>query len=234
MSVPSLFGEGERAVVRVLVGKTIVEQDAPALARLRETYARVVVDIGTGDGRFVLRGAREEPDALYVGVDAVADNMVATAQKARKKPAKGGASNTLFVVSAIEQLPDVFDGWADALHVGYPWGSLLRAFVAPDPEVLERIVRIAKPGAQIFVRLNQSVFDDGEYMTRLELPPFDPTRLAATLGSVGFEVESAEVLAGDVGERTTWERRLVAGSHRKTYAIRGVRSEAMAKSAPAT
>lgn len=223
MSARSRFGDRVGAVVRVLVGKTIVEQDEHALDRLRSSYARVVVDVGTGDGRFVLRGAREEPEALFVGIDAVGDNMVATAQKARKKAAKGGASNTLFVVSAIEQLPKVFDGWADALHVGYPWGSLLRAFVAPDQDVLERIVRIAKPGAEISVRLNQSVFEDSEYMTRLELPPFEPSRLAATLGAVGFEVESAEVLAGDSGDRTTWERRLVAGSHRKTYAIRGVR-----------
>ncbi|MEQ8280336.1 MAG: methyltransferase domain-containing protein [Deltaproteobacteria bacterium] len=213
-------------MVRVLVGKTIVEQDGPALERLRADYARVVMDVGTGDGRFVLRGARDDSDALHIGIDAVGDNMVATAQKARKKPGKGGAPNAMFVVSAIEQLPEVFDGWADALHVGYPWGSLLRAFVAPDRDVLDRIVRLAKPGGAIFVRLNQSVFDDAEYMTRLELPPFDPSRLGEALVDVGFEVQSAEVLAGDSGERTTWERRLVAGSHRRTYAIKGVRAEA--------
>lgn len=213
-------------MVRILVGKTIVEQEAEALERLRAPYGRVVIDLGTGDGRFALRGAREEPESLYLAIDAVADNMIPTAQKARKKPGKGGAPNALFVVSSIEQLPPVFDGWADELHVGYPWGSLLAAFVEPDVALLTRIFALARPGAAVHIRLNYSVFEDAEYMTRLELPPFDAERSLDALRAAGLSIGVAEIIAGDSGERSTWERRLVAGSHRKTYRVEAVREPA--------
>lgn len=203
--------------MRILVGKNVVETDGEALTRLVDDHDRVVIDVGTGDGRFVLRGAQEHPKTLYVGFDPVADNMIPTAQKARKKPAKGGVQNALFVVSSLEQLPDDLNGLADEVHVGYPWGSLLAAFVEPRSEWLARIYKLAKPGAPVHVRLNQSVFDDEPYMGRLGLPTFDRERLLTALRELGT-VENVELVAGGT-EHSSWERKLVAGSNRKTLVI---------------
>src|ERR1051326_8034179 len=81
-------------------------------------YVRVVVDLGTGDGRTVLRRARKSPDMLVVGVDASAD---ALQDASRKAP-----PNALFLVAdAIEALR-TFEGHVDELRITLPWGSLLR------------------------------------------------------------------------------------------------------------
>jgi len=208
--------------MRIVRGRKVVTDDGAFFA---QPHARVVVDVGTGDGRFVYRSAREHPDALWVGVDPVAEAMRESSSKSRRKPAKGGAPNALFVVASIEQLPSELFGVADEITVNYPWGSLLAAVATPVPESLAALVSLGKPGACLRVLLNYSVFEDEDYMTRLGLPPFNEAaveaRLAPALAAVGMSVTHHELRDGPVGEHTSWERRLVAGSRRRTLVIEG-------------
>jgi 16S rRNA (adenine(1408)-N(1))-methyltransferase len=60
-------------------------------------YRRVLVDLGTGDGRHVLARARKAPEALVIGVDANAAGMVDASRKQ--------VPNALFVVAAAEHPP---------------------------------------------------------------------------------------------------------------------------------
>jgi 16S rRNA (adenine(1408)-N(1))-methyltransferase len=87
----------------------------------------VIVDIGTGDGRFVYQTARENPAKFYVGIDANSRPLEKISMKATRRPAKGGAPNLMFVQAAIEDLPDELNDAADEIHIHFPWGSLLRA-----------------------------------------------------------------------------------------------------------
>src|SRR4029077_6174969 len=90
--------------------------------------------------------ARRRPDALVVGVDAGPDAMRSTAQRAARKPAKGGVPNALFVWAAVEELPAELTDVTE-VHALMPWGSLLRALVAPDERVLRDVARRCRPGA---------------------------------------------------------------------------------------
>jgi tRNA G46 methylase TrmB len=62
----------------------------------------VAVDLGTGDGRYVLRVAAERPDTLVIGLDANAAAMVKASQGALRC---GVLPNALFVVAAAEDPP---------------------------------------------------------------------------------------------------------------------------------
>ena len=64
--------------------------------------ARVVVDLGTGDGRFVLAAAAAGPDTLVIGVDASAGAMAEASRRAAGPTRRGGLPNALFVVAAAE------------------------------------------------------------------------------------------------------------------------------------
>jgi 16S rRNA (adenine(1408)-N(1))-methyltransferase len=97
----------------------------------------VVVDIGTGDGRFVLATARAEPRALVIGLDADASRMSEASRRAARKPGKGGLPNALFVVAAAESLPCELDGLVDAVTIQLPWGSLLRSVLVREPWLLD-------------------------------------------------------------------------------------------------
>ncbi len=91
----------------------------------------IVLDIGTGDGRFVYRCARQNPKKFYIGIDATPRPLEKVSEKIHRKPSKGGLSNLLFIQAAVEDLPPELDGVADEIHIHLPWGSLLRTVSAP-------------------------------------------------------------------------------------------------------
>lgn len=65
-------------------------------------YARVAIDLGTGDGRAVLARAAAEPDTLAIGVDASAPAMATASRRAARRDA---LPNALFVVAAAQHPP---------------------------------------------------------------------------------------------------------------------------------
>jgi 16S rRNA (adenine(1408)-N(1))-methyltransferase len=181
-----------------------------------------LVDIGTGDGRFVLEQAKLRPDTLCIGVDASQDGLIDASSKARKKPSKGGAPNALFLLCAVEALPDDLVHFADEITINYPWGSLLSALVKPDSHVMKKVVRLAKPSARVSIVLNWSVLENHDYCDRLGLPRLTlddmKTKVRAAYSEVGLIVEKYQVSEDEVAT-TTWGKRLVKGSNRKTLSL---------------
>lgn len=212
--------------MKIVLGKKLDDMPADAFVGLVAAHTRVLVDLGTGNGRFVLAAAREDPARLCIGIDAVHDAMRETAAQARRKPQRGGARNALFVVAAAEALPEALTGIADEITINYPWGSLLRMVVAPDQPALARIAALGKPGAAVTILLTYSVFEDPDYLARLGMPPLDAeaveSRLAPAYARTGIRIERHGIVGADeIPHRTRWGRRLTAGSGRTTYLIAG-------------
>jgi tRNA G46 methylase TrmB len=67
--------ENGREKVECIRGKTSVEIDAGGLNSCMADCGDALADIGTGDGRYVLREARTRPDRFVVGVHANRDNL---------------------------------------------------------------------------------------------------------------------------------------------------------------
>lgn len=211
-----------RAVI-VQVGKTSRPCDRGELLALIGGRARVLVDVGTGDGRFVYRWAGAHPDTFCVGVDAAADRMREVSHRASRKPARGGRPNALYVVAAAPTLPRELDGLADTVSVNFPWGSLLAALARPDPAALAALRRLMKPGGELIALLNQSVFDDDAYAARLGLPPLTDARVDEVLRpawlAAGLEIRASRVLEGDLPHQTSWGQHLTLASGRRTRLI---------------
>jgi len=181
-----------------------------------------LIDIGTGDGRFVLDTAKNRPETLCIGLDASMDGLIEASKKARKSPKKGGVANAMFVLCAVEAIPEALVRFADEITINYPWGSLLGALVKPDMAVLNKIARLAKPDAVVRILLNWSVLENHEYCDRLGLPKLTlndvKTKLAARYCEAGLALKKCALLEGEVAT-TTWGKRLVKGSNRKTLSL---------------
>jgi 16S rRNA (adenine(1408)-N(1))-methyltransferase len=197
-----------------------------------DRYREVWVDLGTGDGKWVLRAARARPDALVVGVDVLAEQFAESASRAARKPARGGAANARFIAAdATRPIPDLH-ARASLVTVNYPWGSLLRAVAGPEPEALRAIVALLRPGGRLVTLLNLSAADDTSYADRLDLPPLDGEHIERALvpgwRDTGLEAMEWRALAPgeDPPHRTTWGQRLVRGSGRETLLVSAVRSSA--------
>jgi 16S rRNA (adenine(1408)-N(1))-methyltransferase len=212
--------------VRQVVGKATRELPADEFARQRNGYRALVLDIGTGDGKHALVTARRHPDTLVVGVDANAEAMRQVSARAAAKPARGGAPNVIFVWASVEQLPaELVD--VDEVHVLMPWGSLLRALVQPDPEVLRGVARTCRPTARFLVTLNLHAWrppvpEVGA--TPEPTPAYAVGELATAYARSGWWIESADYLSpGQVAElATSWTKRLRSSRDRlDVLALRG-------------
>ena len=186
----------------------------------------MVIDIGTGDGRFVYQSARRNPTKFYIGIDPNVRPLEKISEKIYRKPAKGGAPNVLFIQASVEALPTELDGVADELHVHFPWGSLLRAVAAGDVAALRNLRRICAPGALFEVVLGLDPLRDQSEIQRLELPEVSLEHidgvLAAQYAAAGFEITEGGVLpASEWPEfETSWAKRLQQNEQRPiTYLI---------------
>jgi len=221
--------------VRVLRGKHLKTWDPATFLALRAPFARVLIDVGAGDGGFAYDTARAEPQTLAIAVEPVADNIQALATKALRKVNKGGAPNVVFVVAALESLPTCLEQQADHLSINYPWGSLLRAVVLPDPDGIRRLLALARPGAKVTLLLNASIFEAGGHAERLDLPPVDEAwiraRVLPAFAQAGVVLHFSE-LAGDPPYKTWWGRHLVRNSNRSSWMLEGYRSTPQADTLP--
>jgi len=210
--------------VIVVEGKRRREMDAAELAdRIAAAGAgRVVIDMGTGDGRFAYSYAGAHPDAFVVGVDAIAERLEELSFKASRKPAKGGRANVLFVRASVEDPPAELRGLADEVHVLLPWGALLVGTMLADPAVMGGLGALAKPdGASLTVVFNAEVWEDSTPKDMAELPAVTVEYVEQVVAPryAGFGIVVDDV--HEMGEAeikalsTTWARKLAHGRHPK-------------------
>jgi 16S rRNA (adenine(1408)-N(1))-methyltransferase len=186
----------------------------------------VIIDIGTGDGRFVYQFAREHPDRFYIGLDAQAGALEKISEKIYRKPAKGGLPNALFIQAAVETLPAELDGVADAVHINFPWGSLLRAVAIGEDAALRNLRSICAPGALLKIVIALDSERDKSEISRLKLEPLTPEFVKATLipryQAAGFGLIEYRALSPSEWPQlpTSWARRLAVNAERAlTYLI---------------
>lgn len=207
----------------VVEGKRRRDMSAAELAeRMAATGAtRVVVDVGTGDGRFAYAYAGDHPDAFVVGVDAIAERLDELSAKANRKPAKGGRPNVLFVRASAEAPPPELHGRADEVHVLLPWGALLVGTMLADPEMMGGLRALAQPGARLVVVFNAEVWEDSTPHHMVDLPAVTVDYVQTTLGpayrALGVELDDVHEMGPDEIKAlpTTWARKLSHGRHPK-------------------
>lgn len=213
--------------MRVLKGKTIVEMST--LDETIEEFDSVIVDIGTGNGRFVYKNARKNPKDFYIGIDPVAENMMEFSSKAIKKPTKGGISNAAYIVAAAEELPEELYKKADKIYVNLPWGSLLEGVVKGNAIILNNIVNISKPPkADVEIWFTYNNLHEAGEMSRRELPPLSVEYIENTLSpiykSCGIDITEIDVVNNDELKNfdTQWSKRLGFGRARDVFRIRAI------------
>ncbi|HUF03357.1 MAG TPA: class I SAM-dependent methyltransferase [Aridibacter sp.] len=173
----------------------------------------MIIDIGTGDGRFVFRSAERDADSFWIGVDANPKPLQKISTKAARKLGKGRRANAMFVHASAEDLPEEFARTADEIRINFPWGSLLGAVLSADPEFLARMRQILKPEGTLTIITGIDPERDRSELERLGVEP--PTRsstgssLVPSYAASGFRLVSFETgSAGDLRAETTWARKL--------------------------
>jgi 16S rRNA (adenine(1408)-N(1))-methyltransferase len=196
--------------VECIRGKTSAEIDVDRLAAGVAAYDDVLIDVGTGDGCYVLHVARTSPTWFAIGVDVCRDNL---RRASRKAP-----PNALYVIANALALPGELGGMASKVTINFPWGSLLTALLDGEPMLVEGLLAISRPGAALEVRLNSGALAEAGYTLES-----GGARIRQALCEGGFEI-AGEPLRLDALELrqcpTTWAKRLAYGRDPRAVCLR--------------
>ena len=127
-------------------GRKSHELNFNELAERLADYNHLLLDLGTGDGRYVCRMAEQHKDRFFIGMDACRENLRAYSQ--RKLP------NALFVIASAQALPRELNGLVSHVTINFPWGSLLESLLVEDPTLMNGLSSISCPNADVEIRLN--------------------------------------------------------------------------------
>ncbi|MFD9477527.1 rRNA methyltransferase [Streptomyces nojiriensis] len=204
--------------MQIVRGKRLAEFGSDELTDFVGMAGRVVVDVGTGDGRTAYRLAKANPDWRVIGLDPAWQRMSEISTKSSRKPAKGGTPNLLLVNAAVEAVPASLHGIADQLLVLMPWGKLLRGVVAGEADVCGGLRRLAKPGTMLDILIGASIWEEPVPLDIRDLPRLTPEYVDSELGSrladSGWKVTDMTLGTSlDVDWMTSsWSRRLASSA----------------------
>jgi len=182
--------------------------------------------MGTGDGLFVYKSARRNPQTFFIGIDANRRPLQKISERIHRKPASGGLLNVLFVQAAVEELPSELNGIASEVQVNFPWGSLLGTVVG-DTTSLGNLRRICSSGALLKVVVGLDLKRDRTEIERLQLQPPSVDYLNSTLPEqyreAGFEIVETKILRlSDWADlQSSWARRLRSSVGRSVIYVVG-------------
>ena len=171
------------------------------------------MDVGAGDGGYVLHRARTEPDTFAIAIDASPDALASGAWRAKR----ARVANAAFLVEGVERLPLVLACLADEVTVHFPWGSLLRGLADGSSSVVGPIARLMKAGAEL--RVLMSAIDRDGFG---EVSPSLSASRCASYAKHGLHlVEIDWASEGIVAEsRSAWAKRLRVGQTRQAVIAR--------------
>jgi len=138
--------------------------------------ARRIVDIGCGDGQFVIAAATSHPEDDYLGIERIAPLL----ERAAKRAKEGGATNARFI--AGDAVAWLFgrceDASIDEVHVYHPQpyydsaeaglGMLTAAFFG-------RVWRVLRPGGLLVLQTDHKSY--GKYLLEAARAHFEPELL---------------------------------------------------------
>lgn len=191
-------------------GKHCSHLDASALAARLAGYVRVLVDLGTGDGRFVRATATACPRTFAIGVDACRDNL--------REASRRASANALYLIASAEALPAELAGLADHITINFPWGSLQRGLLADDHALPHGLAALARPAAVIEVRLNAGALAEQGWALH-----DGAACVQRNLCAAGFAMHPPAALDAAALRAcpTTWARRLAVGRDPRAVALTG-------------
>jgi 16S rRNA (adenine(1408)-N(1))-methyltransferase len=194
-------------------GKHAVGIDPAALARHISGYQHLLIDLGTGDGRFVRHVALARPDTFAVGIDLCGENLRKTSRRA--------PDNALYLVASAYSPPRELHGLATHITINFPWGDLLTGLLAQDERLLAALDALGSPRARIEVRLNAGALTEAGWSLSAA-----SIAVKHALHGAGYAVTSRPALLDARDLRafpTTWAHRLAFGRDARALYLEGTK-----------
>jgi hypothetical protein len=173
-------------------------------------YNRIILDLGTGDGRYVHTLAMEHPSWFIIGVDPCRENL--------HEHSQAKLQNMLFVIASAQHLPTELNRLVSHVTINFPWGSLLESLLNGDSNLMNGLESISQSTTSVDLRLNSGAL--AEAGTTLEA---GVEKIYNNLIRSGWQIERPVVVNVNALRRfpTTWAKRLAVGRDPRAVTLNG-------------
>ena len=191
-------------------GRRSLDLDLNGLKDRLTNYDHVVLDLGTGDGKFAFHYARAFPSHFVIGVDACRENL--------HEHSRAKLPNLLFIIASAQSLPPELNGMVSHITINFPWGSLLESLLTGDPGFMCALESVTRSFAALSVRLNGGAL--AEQSWTLEA---GAEQIYDNLTHAGWRVKSPVLMNANALRNfpSTWAKRLAFGRDPRAIALSG-------------
>lgn len=193
-------------------GRKSLELDLNGWKDWLSKYDRIVLDLGTGDGRYARTLADRHPRWFVIGVDSCRENL--------REHSQTKLGNLLFVIASAQNLPNELTGLATHLTINFPWGSLLESLLSGDLRLLCGLKSVSRARAAMDLRLNGGAL--AEAGKTLEA---GTDRIFYNLLQAGWQLEHPVLMDASALKKfpSTWAKRLAFGRDPRAMMLSGQR-----------
>ena len=191
-------------------GRTSLELDWSGWKNQLKNYDRILLDLGTGDGRYARTLAAKHPGWFVIGVDSCRENL--------REHSQAKLRNLLFVIASAQDLPCELEGLVSQVTINFPWGSLLESLLSGDPRLLCGLKSVSRARAALDLRLNGGAL--AEAGKTLEA---GTDRIFYNLLRAGWQLEQPVLMDASALQRfpSTWAKRLAFGRDPRALMLSG-------------
>ena len=198
--------------METILGRRSLDLDLNELTNRLTNYNRVMLDLGTGDGKFAFHYARTFPHHFVIGVDACRENL--------REHSRMKLPNALFIIAGAQDLPSELNGLASHITINFPWGSLLESLLNGDAMLMHSLELISRSTTLIDVRLNGGAL--AEQGCALEA---GTSQIYDNLLQAGWQMKTPIMLNAQALRNfpSTWAKRLAFGRDPRAIQLNGRR-----------
>jgi len=181
-------------------GKTSLFMDSTELHARLANYNRIILDLGTGDGKFAFCHAENFPSHFVIGVDSCRENL--------HEYSRAKLPNLLYVIASAQSLPHELHGLVSHVTINFPWGSLLQSLLDGDPRLMCGLESVLGTGARLEVRLNGGALAESGWSLEEGVE-----QIRENLESAGWHLAKPMTMDSHVLRNfpSTWAKRLAFG-----------------------
>ncbi|NMB70406.1 methyltransferase domain-containing protein [candidate division WWE3 bacterium] len=208
--------------MRIIKGNKKIDLTEYELKTVLSKYSKTMLDIGTGDGRYVYKNAQNNRENLYIGLDPSEKSL----EEYSKKAVKSKTDNVLFVVGSFEIFPkELTIIKADEISIILPWGSLLQAVANPTSEIAARLKNLIKPGGTLKLLFGYDSSLEPSETKRLNLFPITAQHVEKNIIPVfqqhGFSLGNFSTLCTDKLKEieSTWGKKIATRQERPLFML---------------
>jgi hypothetical protein len=193
-------------------GRKSLEVDFNGWKDRLTNYKRIILDLGTGDGRYARTLAEAHPNWFIVGIDACRENL--------REHSQTKLQNLLFVIACAQELPHELDGLISHIAINFPWGSLLESLLAGDSKLMRGLRSVSRPSASLDLRLN-----GGALVEAGKTLEAGTDKIFYNLFQEGWQIDHPVILEAGALRKfpSTWAKRLAFGRDPRAMMLSGCR-----------